>query len=1275
MIIALVLMFIGTAFAQKSTYNPITLELQKELDRRTASDELFRITIVMADEYDQTRLSNQLQYMNKGERRAYVIGELQRYAVASQYELMQLLEAGVKAGTVSELSSFWIFNGISCVTNRDMIFALSKRNDVGIIESDEIRDLLPANEKPSKITNLSRDLAWHVSQVNADDVWTMNGTTGYDGTGIVVAIIDTGVNYNHTDLSDHMWNGGSSYPYHGYDFFNNDNNPMDDNGHGSHCAGIVAGDGTSGTQTGIAPNATIMALKVLDEYGGGSWSNTYNAIQFAINNNADVVSMSLGGSGQSGDATFRQLFVNMMNVGIVASIAAGNEGEFYSTYNTDEGYYYPVPRNVGSPGNCPSPWHNPDQTLTGGLSACVTVGASNRNDVKSTFSSFGPVTWSDVSGYNDYPYTSGSSTNIGLIKPDVIAPGTDITSLDYSNTSGYVSEAGTSMATPCVAGIMALMLQADNTLTPAEIDEILETTALPVEYRTSKNNYTGAGRVDALAAVEAVLTTVTQPTNLVLETCGGDVNLTWTPSSSSPSGYCIYRDNVQVGSTTETSYTDANVGTGKHVYFVRAIDNSNRQSVHSNSEVCTIAPYATVPEDLTISWDGANAELEWSASTVSNVLSETDLYYTNSYDGYFGSNYTSSKNYWGIRFLPEDLRGYEGMSINQVSFYATRSGYTYNVYIYRGTTNGNTTGSAVKTAFKTPQSTGWQTISLSSPYSLDDISTDLWIVIGSPSGIPVAEYAEHNSNSFYVAANSSTSHLIWNSYPDFDYHYACCIKAHLTRTTTYTPTYNVYLDNGSEATGLGTTSYTDQPTLHSGENTYNVTSMVNSNESCASNDATIVVVDDTETASSLAIDESLVFIIEAGGILTVNGSLTNANPGRLIIKDGGQLFHYSSNVQATIQKDITAFTSGNNDGWYTIATPFTIYDPADELAINYFDLYSYDEDGDNENLEWINYKNGEGFNLAAGWGYLYANGVTDIYEMTGTLNSGNYTSIRNLGYANNNNSIKGFNLLGNPTAHSISYLASNSVSDGYYYLSNDNAWTYTTTTTVPTGRGFLVKANAADQTVTLNPQSKDEIIEKGEYVSVSVDDATAYVKLNEGVSMPLLDFKGSHSSLYFTRDGKSYIMLVRNSSNALDLSFEARRNGIQTLTVDVNGIEVDYLHLIDHLTGADVDLLQTPSYTFTAKTTDYASRFQLVFSVSGEAGGDNESFAFYNGSAWVITNGGEAILQIIDVTGRILCSETVSGNATISTGNLSAGVYVMRLVNGEGVKTQKIVVK
>jgi hypothetical protein len=165
------------------------------------------------------------------------------------------------------------------------------------------------------------------------------------------------------------------------------------------------------------------------------------------------------------------------------------------------------------------------------------------------------------------------------------------------------------------------------------------------------------------------------------------------------------------------------------------------------------------------------------------------------------------------------------------------------------------------------------------------------------------------------------------------------------------------------------------------------------------------------------------------------------------------------------------------------------------------------------------------------------------------------------------------------------------------------------------------------------------------------------------------------------QDHKPYVMLVRDGADSVDLSYEPH-NGTQTLTVTVSETLdsqlsiLNYLHLIDNKTGADIDLLATPSYTFESKTGDYASRFKLVFSANEPDGPStgSGSFAYYNGSEWQISNMGEATLQVIDVTGRIVKNETISGNASISL-NEVPGVYVMRLVNGENVKTQKIVVR
>jgi hypothetical protein len=413
--------------------------------------------------------------------------------------------------------------------------------------------------------------------------------------------------------------------------------------------------------------------------------------------------------------------------------------------------------------------------------------------------------------------------------------------------------------------------------------------------------------------------------------------------------------------------------------------------------------------------------------------------------------------------------------------------------------------------------------------------------------------------------------------------------------------------------------------------------------------------------------------VHSGATLTVSGSAVSGNISHVILEEGAQLIHGGGSVKATLKKSITAYTA--NGGWYTLAVPFDSCDPASVSGMTdgNYDLYAYDEGGTDQGLEWINYKPNGSFSMESGKGYLYAHEVSHALRMGGSLNSGAYSVDVDLGY-NGNTDLKGFNLLGNPVAHDINFSKSSLVSDGYYYLNHDDAWTYVNSNSVPMGRGFLVKANATNQTVTLNPQAKrDESSEEDQYLCLRVGDEKAYVKLNKGVSMPLLDLKGRHSNLYLVSEHKPYVMLVRDSAETLDLCYEAHSNGTQTLMVETRELNLDYLHLIDNLTGIDQDLLVNPSYSFDAQTTDYVNRFKLVF-VCGDADGDNETFAYYaDGEIRLAESCLGASLQIVDMTGRVVFVGDVSGN--VSTKGMAPGVYVLRLVTGDDVRVQKMVVQ
>ena len=464
----------------------LTPQLQQKL-QETTRDELIPVNIVMKEQYDNQDLLQLSTFFPLSERRDFVIQELQSFTDIHQQDILYDLQNMSYNDIVQDIQPLWVSNVIACKATPEVIYDLTQRDDIDFINHDEIRNVLMF-EKGNTYNPTSREITWNVTKVNADDVWNL----GYTGNGVVVAVIDTGVNYNHVDLADHLWTD-PAYPNHGWDFRNNDNNPMDDHGHGTHCSGTVAGDGTAGSQTGMAPNAQIMCLKVLDSDGGGSESYAWNAIQFAITNGADVLSMSIGWTQTMNPnrITWRNMMNTVLAAGIPASVAAGNEG--------DKQYIYPIPNNVRTPGDCPPPWLHPDQTLIGGISSVICIGATNSGDGIAGFSGRGPSTWGTISGFNDYPY----SPEMGLIRPDIVAPGVNIKSLAYNSNYGYASGwNGTSMATPCAAGVMALMLSKNPNLLPAQIDQILEETAYVLW--SSKSNTFGSGRVDALAAINQV---------------------------------------------------------------------------------------------------------------------------------------------------------------------------------------------------------------------------------------------------------------------------------------------------------------------------------------------------------------------------------------------------------------------------------------------------------------------------------------------------------------------------------------------------------------------------------------------------------------------------------------------------------------------------------------------------------------------------------------------------------------------------------------------------
>ena len=457
-------------------------------------DGKIKINIVLKAQSNAMELSRMASaFPTKVERRLFVVNTLQRQTKESQTELMSYLERLESHDLVEEIRPLWIVNSVSCYAEESVMDAIAQRDDVMTVYQCVEFSCLDDDAAIHVGRGEGREVAENIVKVNADKVWEL----GYTGEDVLIAVIDTGVRLDHADLQGRLWDGGAEYPNHGYDFYSHDNDPSDGRGHGTHVAGTIVGTGVSGTQTGVAPGAKIMALKVFNDDELTETTMWVEAMQFAVEHGADILNMSLGQPMPDAAVKLmmRQACDNTLAAGVIAAVCAGNVRQMQSMI--------PIPYNIYSPGDCPPPHLHEDQLVNAGGTSCVVcVGAVDFNDAIAGFSSVGPSVWTDVAQYNDYPYTSGSSTNIGLIRPDVCAPGVNIKSLDWTTTDGYCLKNGTSMATPCVAGTMALMLSKDHELTPEQIDEILERTATPLS--THKNNDFGSGRIDALAAVNAI---------------------------------------------------------------------------------------------------------------------------------------------------------------------------------------------------------------------------------------------------------------------------------------------------------------------------------------------------------------------------------------------------------------------------------------------------------------------------------------------------------------------------------------------------------------------------------------------------------------------------------------------------------------------------------------------------------------------------------------------------------------------------------------------------
>ena len=474
-------------------------------------------------------------------------------------------------------------------------------------------------------------------------------------------------------------------------------------------------------------------------------------------------------------------------------------------------------------------------------------------------------------------------------------------------------------------------------------------------------------------------------------------------------------------------------------------------------------------------------------------------------------------------------------------------------------------------------------------------------------------------------------------------------------------------------------------------------------------------VDEDVTTSSITINGNsyVKLTVESGKTLIANDFIYNqGNSENFIIEDGAQVIHPNAGAQATVEKNITAYTPNTKNGWHLVSSPAieSFAPTADNgFLANEYDLYFYEE----STHHWRNHKpNGQyaNFNIEPLKGYLYANSANDTLQLQGTLRTATETVSVPLS-CTGGIALAGFNLVGNPFAHNVTSFTGSNVATEVYRMNatKDNLMVSVIDGDNPLlpGEGFFVKAMGDEASITFNSRATNaersnitlEVSENGLLVD-------RFILKRDGAPLEKFTLNENSTRVYATEGAQDWAVAViaseakQSSRTEQPVNFKAAKNGTYTLTVNMENMELDYLHLIDNLTGADVDLLAVEpsvpepvegpnatsgngpstssgtSYTFTAKTTDYASRFRLVFNANDASTGSasDAPFAYINNGNIIIN--GTGTLQIIDILGKELERKELSTlNSQLSTLNFVPGVYVLRLIDGDSIRTQKMIVE
>ena len=688
------------------------------------------------------------------------------------------------------------------------------------------------------------------------------------------------------------------------------------------------------------------------------------------------------------------------------------------------------------------------------------------------------------------------------------------------------------------------------------------------------SDYNFTNEQSAVIGIEPA-SNIAAPTNLSYTLSGTqNITLTWNAVSAA-SSYNVYRNGSLIGNASETTFSET-APYGSNSYYVRAVDANGQQSLPSNTVNVYIEYSTPIATNLTATLSGNNVNLSWTAPAWCYPPSPSaTLTYG---DGtYYGNIGMQGNLYWGHRYPASSLTSYNRMSFYRAAFYAYETG-AYKIFVYKGTNTSNCPQTKLLEQSLNVGTTGWFEFDLTTRLVID-ATKDYWIFIYDPQGRDYpATYSSYSGSEGDYYSSAPTS---WVSNAS---NLAFLIRTYITDGIY---TYDLW-DNGTKiADNIANTIYSVSNITSNVLHQYYVKTNYYGGDTDASNKAGIVK--GTVTVSSFCLGATDKLTITAGSKLTVTGTLSNNVASNLFIENGAQLVNSSNGVKATVMQNISAYTRDQSKGWHLIASPITesiTQSSGNGLFSNTYDLYSYNQ---SEELQWRNIK-AQSFALNNKGGYLYANSGNPSISFSGTLVGS--TSSTPLNY-NANVTGKGFNLVGNP------YPCNANVNRSFYVLNADGSDFILGSNPVPPCAAILVQAQGANQSVTFSKASSKSSpsltlsVMQGDAEDNAVLDRVR-INLDSDESLEKYSMREDNAKLFIPQNGQDLAVASANGLNEMLISFKAVQDGTYVLSLEVENAEIGYLHLIDNLTGKDIDLLKTTSYTFEAKTSDLAERFRIA---------------------------------------------------------------------------------